>query len=178
MWRVRDRRAWSGSRRRSDRSWRRGAGSVMGRRNVRAGCGSIRPTAIGAGGDSGPVVLPGKPEREPADRGDRLRGRAEDAAEREAQRRRDRRAHRVGPRGGRLAGCRHAPDRRRTPRPAAGGPLFTEEQKSFWAFQPPRDPVPPDVKAAAGQRRRSIDSSWPSSRKRGSRRHRRPISGP
>jgi mono/diheme cytochrome c family protein len=35
----------------------------------------------------------------------------------------------------------------------AGGPLFTEEQKSFWAFRPPRDPLVPDVKA----------SGWPTS---------------
>ena len=87
----------------------------------------------------------GQTGREPADRGDRLRGRAEDAAERKAQRRRDHRADLMGPCGRRLARCRThdgAP-----PTAGAGGPLFTREQKSFWAFQPPRDPVPPGVKA-------------------------------
>ena len=107
--------------------------------------------AVDAGGDSGPVVVPGKPEREPVDQGDRLFGRAQDAAQRKAQRRRDRRAHRVGPRG--PSGL--APARRgRRQRPGlAGGPLFTAEQKAFWAFQPPRDPVPPRVKA----------TGWPTS---------------
>jgi len=36
-----------------------------------------------------------------------------------------------------------------TPAPKAGGPLFTPQQKAFWAFQPVRDPALPAVKNAA-----------------------------
>jgi mono/diheme cytochrome c family protein len=104
-------------------------------------------TAIGAGGESGPVVLPGKPDQS------RLIAAIGYAGELKM------------PPKGKLGDAEIAeltewvragavwPDAGTTrtepaPRPAAGGPLFTTEQKSFWAFRPPRDPVPPGVKAA------------------------------
>jgi mono/diheme cytochrome c family protein len=106
--------------------------------------------ALGAGGDSGPVVLPGKPEEsrliEAIGYAGELKmppkGKLSDAEIAEL-------AEWV--RGGAVWPDAGTPRTETTPRPAAGGPLFTEEQKSFWAFRPPRDPVPPAVKA----------TSWP-----------------
>ena len=50
-------------------------------------------------------------------------------------------------------GCQDARTGAPASRPAGGAPLFTAEQKAFWAFQPPRRPAPPAVKA----------TGWPTS---------------
>ncbi len=55
------------------------------------------------GGETGPVVVPGKPEAEPAHRGDPLRRRGADASQGQAQGRRDRRADGLGQAGAHLA---------------------------------------------------------------------------
>ncbi len=101
--------------------------------------------AVGAGGDSGPVVVPGKPHESRLIEAIGYKGElkmppkgklgdAEIAELTEWVR-----AGAVWPGAG-------------TPRPSLAtqsgdGPLFTDEQKSFWAFQPPRAPVPPVVTA-------------------------------
>jgi mono/diheme cytochrome c family protein len=101
--------------------------------------------AIGAGGDSGPAVVPGKPGES------RLiaaigyagelkmppKGKLSDAEIAELTE--WVRAGAVWPGTGTL--------RSSSAMQPAGGPLFTEEQEAFWAFQPPRDPVSPEVKA-------------------------------
>ena len=108
--------------------------------------------AVRAGGDSGPVVLAGKPGEsrliEAIGYASELKmppkGKLSPAEIAELTE-----WVRAGAVWPAVATPRPAP----TPRPAAGGPIFTDEQKSFWAFQPPRDPVPPGVKA----------SGWPTS---------------
>ena len=108
--------------------------------------------AIGAGGDSGPAVLPGKPNDSRLIQAIGYAGelkmppKAKLAAAEIAELTEWVRAGAVWPDAGTT---RTGP----ASRPAADGPLFTAEQKSFWAFQPPRDPVPPHVKAG----------NWPTS---------------
>ena len=55
----------SSSRRRSGRCWSVAASSATGRKRARAGCGSTRATPMLKGGESGPVVVPGKPDESP-----------------------------------------------------------------------------------------------------------------
>ncbi len=101
--------------------------------------------AIDAGGESGPVVLPGKPAES---RLITAVGYAGDLKMPPKKKLSDAEIAdltewvRAGADWPGAAPPRLSP----TPRPAAGGPLFTAEKKSFWAFQPPRDPVPPTVK--------------------------------
>jgi Protein of unknown function (DUF1549)/Protein of unknown function (DUF1553)/Planctomycete cytochrome C len=101
--------------------------------------------AISAGGDSGPAVSPGKPGESRLIEAIAYTGELK------------------MPPKGKLSDAEIAeltewvragaawPDAG-TPRPtstkaSAGGSLFTPEQKAFWAFQPPRDPVAPGVNA-------------------------------
>ena len=107
--------------------------------------------AIRAGGDSGPVVLPGKPGEsrliEAIGYAGELKmppkGKLSPAEIAELT---------EWVRAGAVWPGVSTPRTSPATRPA-GNALFTEEQKSFWAFRPPRDPVPPDVKA----------SGWPTS---------------
>ena len=107
--------------------------------------------AIGAGGDSGPAVVPGNP------RESRLiaaigyagelkmppKGKLSDAEVAELT---------EWVRAGAVWPGTDTPRSSSATQPA-GGLLFSEEQKAFWAFQPPRDSVPPEVKA----------TGWPTS---------------
>ena len=96
------------------------------------------------GGDSGPVVVPGKPNDEPAPASRPLRGGTAHAAQGQAARRRHRRPGEV--------------DRDGRARSAHGRGFHDDETAStcaagrrFWAFQPPRRHPLPKVK----------DASWP-----------------
>jgi Protein of unknown function (DUF1549)/Protein of unknown function (DUF1553)/Planctomycete cytochrome C len=108
--------------------------------------------AVGVGGDSGPVVLPGKPREsrliEAIGYAGELKmppkGKLSDAEIAELTE--WVRAGAVWPATGTSAPSQATQH-------AVGGPLFTNEQKAFWAFQPPCDPVPPSVKA----------TDWPTS---------------
>lgn len=108
--------------------------------------------AIGAGGESGPVVLAGKPEE----------SRLIEAIGYAGELKMPPRGKLTAPEIAELTEWVRAgafwPDAgtartESAPRSNAGASLFTKEQKSFWAFQRPRDPVPPAVKA----------TGWPTS---------------
>ncbi len=96
--------------------------------------------AILKGGESGPAVVPGKPDGKPAGRGDQLRG-PRDAPNRQARPGEDRRPHPLG-----LPGCSLARPRSRGRTPTrstgAANPARVEAQptadRAFWSLQPVR----------------------------------------
>jgi len=125
---------------------------------------------VATGGESGPVVVAGKPEESRLIQAVRYagdlkmppKGRLSDSEAAELTE-----WVRTGPSGPRVE--QHRGTRLRLPRTAKG-------PAAFWAFQAPRDPPLPRCRPSIGQDRRSTDSSWPHSSERGSPRHRRPAS--
>src|SRR5277367_3647849 len=103
--------------------------------------------AIGAGGDSGPVVVPGKPGEsrliEAIGYSGELKmppkGKLREAEITELT---------SWVRAGAVWPDAAAQESPPTAPGAPEAPLFTREQKSFWAFQQPGHPVPPSVRAA------------------------------
>ena len=134
------------------------------RRKSAASCCSITAKGVRKGGESGPAIVPGKPEKSLLIGGDPLRRRCDrNAAQGKAARRGDRRPRSLGEDGrARPARCSAGHRSRATP-----GRRSSATRRDWWSLQ-----AGPEAGRAARRRTRpgpisrSIASSWPSSKRR------------
>ena len=169
------RRPSSSSRRASGRSWRRGARGVTGRRSRRAACGSTRGRRSWPGATTGPAVVPGNAEGEPAGRRDQLRRRPT-----RCRRSRSSPTEEIATltRWVEMGAPWGVDDVRRAGDPVARSPGRPISRRHFQRAGPalvlPADPPGHASRratdAGAGRETRSIASSWPGSTSTGSRR--------
>ena len=113
-------------------------------KKIKGGLPSTPATAC-AGGDTGPVIVPGKPDESLLIKALHHKDDTQDAAQGEAPRRGRRRLREVGQDG------RRRPARRRG-QGRAQIEIDIEKGRQFWAFQPPKDTAAPTVKDAAWPR--------------------------
>ncbi len=138
------------------------------------------------GGETGPAVVPGKPEESPLIEAIRYEGDVQMPPKRKAQGRGDRRPDRLGQARRILARATS-----RTRSSIGDDPCLDHHRsdphhrcvrrriRSFWSFQPGSESRHRRrSKTARGRVRRSTGSSWPSSRRTGWRQRRRPTKRP
>ena len=144
----------------------------MGRKSKRATCGSTRAPRVLKGGDTGPAIVPGKPDESLLV--DAIRYGETYQMPPKSQLPAEEIATLVEWVRMRRALGHATADRPQRQQPA--GAFDLQARAGHWSFQPLAAVEPPQSATRLGSRRRSIDSFWRGSKRPAWRRRRRPTS--